>query len=93
MMSIRCVSNVSISNKCDLEICKILFVKNNLITNLCNEISFIVWNAKYPTDDVKVYTQSVHLDYFQFALFNNIDNLTNRIEIVDESNSIKIPEF
>jgi hypothetical protein len=58
-----------------------------------NEISFLVWNSKYPNDDVNVYTQTVHLDYFQFPLFNNISDLANRIEIIDLSNSIKIPEF
>jgi hypothetical protein len=57
------------------------------------EISFAVWNSKYPDSDCKVYTQSVHLDYFQFAVFNNLENLSQRIEIIDASNSIKIPEF
>ena len=58
-----------------------------------NEISLMAWNSKYPSDDVNVYTQSIRLDYFQFPLFNEIANLSNRIEIVDLSNSIKVPEF
>lgn len=66
--------------------------RNDTHTSI-REISFLVWNSKYPSDDAEIYTQSVHLDYFQFAIFNNISNLSNRIEIVDENNSIKIPEF
>jgi hypothetical protein len=58
-----------------------------------DEISFLVWNSKYPTDDINVYTQSIHLDYFQFPIFNNIENLAQRIEIIDISNSVKVPEF
>ena len=57
------------------------------------EISFLVWNSKYPNDDVNVYTQSVRLDYFQYPVFNNIENISNRIEIIDSLDSVKIPEF
>jgi len=61
--------------------------------NYVEEISFLVWNAKYPQNDSDVFTQTKYLEYYQFALFNNIENISSRIEIVDPNGLIKIPEF
>jgi hypothetical protein len=58
-----------------------------------DELSFLVWNSKFPESDAKVFTQTVQLDYYKFPLLYSASNLIDRIEILDSSNSIKIAEF
>jgi hypothetical protein len=58
-----------------------------------NELSFLVWNSKYPLNDAQVFTQTVQMDYFMYPLLNNPSSLLDRIEIIDGSNSIKVAEF
>lgn len=58
-----------------------------------NGISFLVWNSNYPNLDVNVYTQNLQLGYFQYPLFNNIINLSNRIEIVEQTGIIQVTDF
>jgi hypothetical protein len=58
-----------------------------------NEISFLVWNSKYYQNNSLVTTQTIYLDNFQYATFNNIENISERIEIIDNSNSINSTDF
>jgi hypothetical protein len=56
-------------------------------------LSFVVWNPTYPETDVNVFTQNLTIENFKFPIFNNIENILDRIEIVEKSNSIKIADF
>jgi hypothetical protein len=56
-------------------------------------LSFVIWNPTYPETDVNVFTQNITLENFKFGLFNNIENILDRIEIVEKNNSIKIADF
>ena len=58
-----------------------------------NGISILLWNTLYPDQDSKVYTQNVTLGSFQYPVFNNINDITSRIEVVEQSGSIKAVEF
>lgn len=58
-----------------------------------NEISFLVWNSKYPDNDMNVRTQTVYIDDFKFPLLYSSEYLNNRIEIIDASLSIKSADF
>ena len=56
-------------------------------------LSFVIWNPTYPDTDISVFTQNITIDNFKFPIFNNIDNILNRIEIVEKTNAIKIADF
>lgn len=56
-------------------------------------LSFVLWNPTYPDTDISVFTQNVTIDNFKFPIFNNINNILNRIEIVEKTNAIKIADF
>lgn len=58
-----------------------------------NEVSFLIWNSKYPFNDIQTRTQTIQLEKFQFPVFKDIDKLVDRLEIVEESNAIKTAEF
>jgi hypothetical protein len=58
-----------------------------------NGISILLWNDLYPTNDASVHTQNVTLGFYQYPVFNNIANITSRIEIVEPTGSIKIVDF
>ena len=58
-----------------------------------NGISIIMWNDLYPSQDSKVYSQNVTLEYFQYPIFNNIQNIVSRIEVVEQGGFIKAVEF
>lgn len=58
-----------------------------------NEISFLVWNSKYPFNDSNVYTQTIFLEDFMIASLYSLDHLEDRIEIVDVGYGINLPEF
>ena len=63
-------------------------------TNLSvNEISFLVWNSKYPFNDANVYTQTVFLENFMIPYLYSESYLSDRIEIVDTGYGINLPEF
>jgi hypothetical protein len=63
-------------------------------TNLSiNEISFLVWNPKYPTNDIGVFTQTVFLEDFMAASLYSLNSLSDRIEIVDVGYGVNLPEF
>jgi hypothetical protein len=52
-------------------------------------ISILLWNGLYPHQDAQAYTQNVKLDYFQYPVFNNIENLFNKIEVVSQSTFVR----
>ena len=58
-----------------------------------DEISFLVWNNKYPMDDISVHTQTVYMEDFMYPILNAPENLSSRVEIIDTSLSIKIADF
>lgn len=58
-----------------------------------NGISILMWNDLYPYQDTKVYSQNLTLEYFQYPIFNNINDITSRIEVVEQSGFIKAVEF
>jgi hypothetical protein len=58
-----------------------------------NGISILLWNNLYPDQDTAVYTQNITLGYFQYPVFNNIENIASRIEVVEQSGSIKAVDF
>ena len=56
-------------------------------------VSLLLWNNTYPENDSEVYTQNVTLDYFKYPIFNNVQNVTNRISIIEATGSIKAADF
>lgn len=58
-----------------------------------NGISILLWNDLYPSQDTAVYTQNVTLGYFQYPVFNNINDIASRIEVVEQTGSIKATDF
>jgi len=57
--------------------------------NSVNGLSLLIWNELYPENDASVYTQNVQLKFFQYPVFNQIENIISRIEVVDNINSTK----
>ena len=53
----------------------------------------MLWNDLYPNHDSKVYTQNVTLGFYQYPVFNNINNIGSRIEVVEPSGYIKAVDF
>lgn len=58
-----------------------------------NGISILLWNDLYPNQDSTVYTQNVTLGFYQYPVFNDINNIGSRIEIVEPSGYIKAVDF
>jgi len=58
-----------------------------------NGISILMWNDLYPYQDSQVYSQNITLEYFQYPVFNNINNIVSRIEVVEQNGYIKAVEF
>jgi hypothetical protein len=58
-----------------------------------NGLSLVFWNNLYPTQDIAVHTQNITLGYFQYPVFNNINDITSRIQVVEQSGSIKSVDF
>ena len=58
-----------------------------------NGISLVFWNDLYPTQDIAVHTQNITLGYFQYPVFNNINDITSRIQVIEQSGSIKSVDF
>lgn len=56
-------------------------------------LSFLFWNNIYPERDANVYSQNVQLDNFKYPIFNNLNNLFSRIEIVEKASAIKTADF
>ena len=58
-----------------------------------NGVSLIVWNDLYPTQDISVHAQNISLKYFQYPIFNNINNLASRIQFVQPIQTINPVDF
>lgn len=58
-----------------------------------NGISLLMWNSLYPNQDSTVHSQNIPLKYFQYPVFNSIENLNSRIEILEPSGFIKAVDF
>ena len=58
-----------------------------------NGVSLIVWNDLYPTQDISVHAQNISLKYFQYPIFNNINNLASRIQVVQPIQTINPVDF
>jgi hypothetical protein len=56
-------------------------------------ISLLLWNYYYPLADSEVYTQNIQLENFKYPIFNNIDNISSKIKIIEPTGSIKISDF
>jgi hypothetical protein len=56
-------------------------------------VSFLVWNSVYTKEDINVYSQNIQLQDFQYAQFNDIANIVNRIEVLEPTGTIKVAEF
>jgi len=56
-------------------------------------ISLLIWNDAYPLLDANVYTQNYQLKYFQYPMFNNIENLVSRINVIEPNGLIQITDF
>lgn len=56
-------------------------------------LSFLIWNSIYPKLDAKTYSQNINLENFQYPIFKDIANLSNRIVVVENSGFIKSSEF
>lgn len=60
---------------------------------LINGLSFVIWNPTYFGTDVYTFTQNTKLENFKFPIFFDIENIMDRIEVVDKSSTIKIADF
>jgi hypothetical protein len=56
-------------------------------------ISILMWNDLYPLQDAKVYTQNFTLGFYQYPIFNNINDIASKIEVVETSGYIKAVDF
>ena len=56
-------------------------------------LSFMIWNSLYPNLDANTYSQNVNLENFQFPIFNDLANLSDRIVVVENSGFIKASDF
>lgn len=56
-------------------------------------LSLLVWNKNYPNLDAKVNNFNIKLNYFQYPSFNNIENLINKIKIVNSSGVISLINY
>jgi hypothetical protein len=58
-----------------------------------DEITFLVWNSKYPENDIQTRTQTVQLESFMYPILHDTANLSDRLEVVNDSKAIKVAEF
>jgi hypothetical protein len=56
-------------------------------------LSFLIWNDAYPKLDANSYTRNYKLQYFQYPLFNNLNNLISRINVIEPTGVIQITDF
>ncbi|MBQ7820527.1 MAG: hypothetical protein IJ341_12635 [Bacteroidales bacterium] len=52
--------------------------------NIDNKINLFVWNPLYSNEDNSVITQPYKCKDFEYPYFYDIDNLINKIEVIDE---------
>jgi len=58
-----------------------------------NGISLLFWNSLYPDQDSNVHTQNITLGYFQYPVFNNINDIASRIKVIEQTGTIKSVDF
>jgi len=58
-----------------------------------NGISFLLWNELYPEQDTSVHSQNINLEYFQYPVFSNIENLAPRIQVIQQNQIINPVDF
>ena len=56
-------------------------------------ISLLVWNDAYPLLDIDTHTQNYKLQNFQYPIFNDIENLISKINVIEPSGVIQITDF
>jgi hypothetical protein len=56
-------------------------------------LSLIFWNSLYPESDAKVHSQNIQLENFKYPIFQNLENLFSRIDIIEKTGSIKAADF
>jgi len=56
-------------------------------------LSLLCWNKSYPELDVSVKNNNFKLEYFQYPSFNNIDNLINKIKIINSTGIITVTDY
>jgi len=74
----------------DVKFIKTINTKTNEVTD---GISLLSWNYYYPGNDKKVYTQNVILDEFKFPVFNDLENISKKIEIYNETFEVEATQF
>ena len=74
----------------DVKDIKTINTKTNEVTD---GISLLCWNYYYPSNDRKVYTQNVILDEFKFPVFNDLENISKKIEIYNETFETEVTQF
>lgn len=58
-----------------------------------NGLSLLVWNDAYPKLDIDTHTQNYELQSFQYPVFNNVENLISKINVIEPSGVIQITDF
>jgi len=71
---------------------RIEVVRNDSTLKL-EEICFLVWNSRYPQNDMYTYTQTIRLEYFMYPKLYKANELVDKIHIINPSNNFKTPEF
>jgi hypothetical protein len=56
-------------------------------------LSMVIWNKSYPDLDIKTNNFSIKMDYFQFPVFNNLNNLINKIKIINSSGILSLTDY
>jgi hypothetical protein len=56
-------------------------------------VSLLLWNNTYPENDSQVYTQNLNLEYFQYPIFNDVENIISRVTILEVTGAIKAADF
>ena len=51
-------------------------------------ISLLIWNSIYPEADTTINRHTYQLQYFQYPIFNDISNLSNRIEVLESTDNV-----
>ena len=74
----------------DVKFIKTINTKTNEVTD---GLSLLCWNYYYPSNDRKVYTQNVILDEFKFPVFNDLENISKKIEIYNETFETEATQF
>ena len=52
-------------------------------------LSLIAWNPIYPTNDITITSQNIALPYFKYAYLNNLDQIINKIKVINTPSSLQ----